>query len=161
LFYRLDKTKSLIDNRLVFYTIFVDDEAIFPNIRAFSDEDDDNKDIGCILGARVPPPRTINSLKRAICRSEQIADADAFDLYGTAEDDEALNEDRKLSLSSAQYPGADPAEPIVLVNKRSSQVDVGMRPILLRTNTTDQLSHVVCGSGLYIDLLLLNTRSLT
>lgn len=123
-----------------------------PNVRAFLDEDAEDKDIGCIVGARVPPPQTINALKRAICRAEKIADPDAFDLFGTIEDDEALKEDQKLSLSSAQRPGADPAQPIVLVNKRSSRVDTSARSALSRNVITNPSSNIVCGIGLSTSL---------
>jgi hypothetical protein len=147
LIYCLYETKLPINHPLVFYVIFVDDETVLPNIRASLDEDSDNKDIGCILGARVPPPQTIKSLKKAICKAEQMPDPGAFDLYGTVENDEALDEGQKLLLSSAQYPGFDPADPIVLVNKESSQVDMGTRLAPYGASVANPSERVICGRG--------------
>jgi hypothetical protein len=133
----------------VYYTIFLNNEIVLPIAHdpLASAEEDQGWGVGYILGLRVPPPRTFKSLKRSICKAEQIEDPDAFEMYGTADEDEAFDEAQKIQLNSGQYPGANPDEPIVLVNKESATIALKARVKPSRGNVDKPLRRVFHGKG--------------
>ena len=130
--------------------IFVDDQVVQPNNPAVLGYENHNTDVGCILGSRIAPPRTIGSLKRAICRTEKFTDLDAFDIYSTANEQGALDETQTLSLDPAELPGTDPNDPVVLVNKPLPTVNLKEHAITDQNGTLKKIHRVICGQCSYI-----------
>ncbi|EDR15483.1 uncharacterized protein LACBIDRAFT_321347 [Laccaria bicolor S238N-H82] len=80
--------------------------------------------IGRILSTSVRPPHTVASLKRYLCKIEDLAPENCT-LYQSLTENTALEDSTHLSLRGTPGPGSSVDDPIALVssNERQSQVE--------------------------------------
>jgi WD40 repeat protein len=99
---------------LVYYQIFSPDGAIESKC-SFSEDDPFT---GRAVAARITPPRTVQSIKRFLCKQEKISAVDDVDLLASALTGESkLSDQDRLQILSQDGPGSVADDPMALVIK--------------------------------------------
>jgi hypothetical protein len=98
---------------VVYYRIYAEDGAIPSKTSATPDD----PFLGRIKAKSVPPPHTVNALKRCLAKYENISDRTSSSLYLTPYSKSLMDDAGKVTILSRTGPGSFPQEPLALVAK--------------------------------------------
>jgi hypothetical protein len=103
-------------NLLVYYLIYAEDGAIPSKAPVSSD----NPFLGRIKATSVPPPHTVQNVKRSIANVEDIKDRTiTTTLFLTPRSQSPMGDAEEVTIFNRTGPGSMPQEPLALVAKMS------------------------------------------
>jgi hypothetical protein len=110
---------------VVYYRIYAEDGAI-PSKTSSSPDD---PFLGRIKARSVPPPHTVNSLKRSIAKFENISDRTRSRLFLTPYSQSHMDDAGKVTILDHSGPGSLPQEPLALVAKLTDSERSAFEPV--------------------------------
>ena len=100
---------------LVYYRIYAEDGAILSKTPAVPG----NPFLGRIKARSVPPPHTVQNVKRSIAKVEDIKDYKSTGLFLTPHSQSPMDDAGEFTTLNRAGPGSMPQEPLALVAKMS------------------------------------------
>jgi hypothetical protein len=95
---------------LVYYRLYAQDGAIESKDPVSADD----PSLARIMSSRVPPPHTVGSLKRCICKTEGLEDHNRASLFASVTSETSMDDGGRVSLLSNGGLGHVPEDPVAL-----------------------------------------------
>ena len=102
-------------NLLVYYRIYAEDGAILSKTPAVPG----NPFLGRIKARSVPPPHTVQNVKRSIVKVEDIEHCTITSLFLTPHSQSPMSDTDEVTILNRTGPGSTSQEPLALVAKMS------------------------------------------
>ena len=105
----------ILVNPLVYYRIYAEDGAILSKTPVVPG----NPFLGRIKARSVPPPHTVQGVKRSIVKVEDIKDGTITSLFRTPHSQSPMGDADEVAILNRTGPGSTPQGPLALVAKMS------------------------------------------
>ena len=97
--------------RAVYYRLYTKEGPIESNNPIFSND----RFISRISSKSVRPPHTATSLKRCVCKIEEVEGPEKSTLYLSLSEKKPVDDSARLALKGSSGPGSSEADPVVFV----------------------------------------------